>query len=91
MLEQLSRERHKAGLDIIIQKTKVMRNGFAPRGDILLNNVPIEDVRSRSRVKNMMVHVDEAKHNWAGHVVRREIDGASLHNRTTQLWIPRNI
>lgn len=193
MLEQLSREGNKAGLVINIEKTKVMRNGFAPRGDILLNNISIEDVtefvylgrlltmtndlmpelrrrrragwaafgtirhvmeatrdanlkahlfnsnvlpalsyasetwaltkvhenkikviqaalerrlvgltlwnqrrlnlhnedvRNRSQVKDMMVHVDEAKHNWAGHVMRRRDDRWSA---ATQLWIPRHI
>ena len=36
-------------------------------------NLHNEDVRSRSRVKDM-VHVDEAKHNWADHVMSRRED-----------------
>ncbi|XGW03198.1 hypothetical protein V3C99_014864 [Haemonchus contortus] len=44
------------------------------------------DIRAMSKVKDALVHVDEAKHRFAGHLMRRE-DGR--WSSATMRWYPR--
>ncbi|XGW33870.1 hypothetical protein V3C99_017947 [Haemonchus contortus] len=50
-----------------------------------LNRLHNEDIRSLSKVRDIILHIDQAKHTFAGHLIRRD-GGRWL---TSVCWEPR--
>uniref|UniRef100_A0A7I4Y7Y7 Transposase n=1 Tax=Haemonchus contortus TaxID=6289 RepID=A0A7I4Y7Y7_HAECO len=51
-----------------------------------LNRLHNEDIRSLSKVRDIILHIDKAKHTFAGHLIRRN-DGR--WSATSVCWEPR--